>query len=366
MIRVLVIDDSPLARKLIGQMLESDPEIEVIDTAMNGVFGLRKIYRDKPDVVTLDFEMPQMDGLETLEAIMDKRPTPVIMLSSYTQSGVELTMRALALGAVDFVAKPDGRESSVLGGLKDELIDKVKTAARASVHLAHPEATEEEREEESPGPAPRHAVSPKAVAKARRRTQRGEIGLIAIGASTGGVPGVERILSALPADAPPAVVVQHMPRAFTSSFAARLDARSTISVAEAHGGEVLGQGMALVARGDSHLGVNMVAGRLVAEVSDGEKVSGHRPSVDFLFQSCSSLVGVQCLGVILTGMGRDGAQGLLRILDAGGRTIAESEESAVIFGMPGEAIRMGGAEFVLDSEDMPAKVLQLLAVNGGA
>lgn len=379
MIRVVVIDDSALARKLIGEMLSSDPEIEVVGTAMNGIFGLRRVYRDKPDVVTMDFEMPEMDGLETLSAIMDKRPTPVVMLSSHTRRGMELTMKALELGAVDFVTKPDGRESAVLGELKRELIEKVKASAEAAKKMAKfrsaPYEVTKGRPAESATPVekragekPKQAAArsdrrPAAVASPRKTGSlsfASDVRLVAIGSSTGGVPGVERILASLPVDCPPVLVVQHMPLAFTGSFAARMNTRSAIEVREAQGDEVLHRGLAVVARGDAHLVVRKDGEKLIASIHDGPKQSGHKPSVDVLFKSCTLELGRGCLGIILTGMGKDGAEGILKLKNAGGRTIAESEESAVIFGMPKAAIDLGGAEFVLPTEDIPQKVAELI------
>jgi two-component system chemotaxis response regulator CheB len=374
-IRVVVVDDSALARKLVSGMLESDPEIEVVGTAMNGIFGLRRVYRDRPDVVTMDFEMPQLDGLETLKTIMERRPTPVVMLSAHTARGMELTMKALELGAVDFVTKPDGRQSKVLGRLREELIEKVKAAARARMPKAEtaaaadtdaPAAAPVPRATLTPTPPPRRKPAPDAEPVATRTptpapAARGsEVELIAIGSSTGGVPGVERIIKSLPANAPPAVVVQHMPATFTASFAARLDRKCRVTVKEAEGGEVLEPGIAIIARGDAHLSVRREDGALVAELGHGPKVSGHKPSVDHLFRSCAREVGGACVGVILTGMGKDGAKGLKNIRDAGGATFAESEESCVVFGMPKTAIEIGAARHVVRSEEIPLRILRLM------
>jgi two-component system chemotaxis response regulator CheB len=376
-IRVVVVDDSALARKLVSGMLESDPDIEVVGTAMNGIFGLRRVYRDKPDVVTMDFEMPQLDGLETLKTIMERRPTPVVMLSAHTAQGRELTMRALELGAVDFVTKPDGRQSEVLGALRDELVEKVKTAA----HARMPKATDggaEDTATSATAPVPRRRLTltppPKRVPSPEARPVQtrtppppaGEgagVDLIAIGSSTGGVPGVERILRSLPANAPPAVVVQHMPATFTASFAARLDKKCRVSVKEAEGDEVLTSGLALIARGDSHLSVRRRGTALVAELGHGPKISGHKPSVDHLFRSCARTVGAGCVAVILTGMGKDGAKGMKDVRDRGGATFAESEESCVVFGMPKTAIEIGAARHVLRSEDIPLRILSLMATG---
>jgi two-component system chemotaxis response regulator CheB len=368
-ISVVVVDDSALARKLIARMLESDPEIKVVGTAMNGMFALRRIYRDKPDVVTMDFEMPQMDGLQTLETLMERHPVPVVMLSAHTQEGMRLTMKALELGAVDFVQKPHGRESEVLGDLRKELVAKVKAAARARMHEIPPT-----RATKSPPPTADEEPSPAETKPAERSVESashgstssvGAVSLIAVGSSTGGVPGVANILSALPANAPPTLVVQHMPATFTASLAARLDRRCRVTVKEAAGGEVLKPGLALIARGDSHLSVKREGEDLVAVLSLGAKVSGHRPSVDVLFESCAREAGRRCVGVILTGMGKDGARGLLAMRKAGCCTVAESEESCVVFGMPKEAIKLGAAAAVLGTDHIPTRVIELLFRGAG-
>ena len=250
------------------------------------------------------------------------------------------------MGAVDFVAKPEGRESSALAAMRAELTAKVKAAARSGVAWDDGGAV--------PEPPPAGHASP--VAQAASPTGDGRISLIAIGSSTGGVPGVTRILSHLPADAPPVVVVQHMPKAFTGSFSSRLNSASRLEVREATDGETLRRGVALVAPGGMHMLVARKGAGWIAELSSGPKVSGHRPSVDLLFGSCASIAGSGCLGVILTGMGKDGARGLLDIKEAGGITLAESEESCVIYGMPKAAIDLGAAGHVVTSEEMPSKV----------
>lgn len=365
MIRVVVVDDSAVARQLLSRMLESDPEIEVVGTAMNGVFALRRIYRDKPDVVTMDFEMPQMDGLETLKAVMERHPTPIVMLSARTYDGADLTVRALELGAVDFVPKPDGRQSQVLGNLQAELIRKIKAAAQA--HLRKKNGTAKRAAKSTRPPPPKKQPKPTPapqidLAAPAGPVPRSSISLIAIGSSTGGVPGVDRILRSLPENAPPTLVVQHMPATFTSSFASRLNSAARVTVKEAEGGEVLKPGLALIARGSSHLGVRQSGGSLVAEISDEPKVSGHKPSVDYLFDHCAEVAGAGCVGVILTGMGKDGAKGLRHIRDAGGRTVAENEQSCVIYGMPKAAVQLDAAEFVLGSKEIPDKLADLTSV----
>jgi two-component system chemotaxis response regulator CheB len=282
-------------------------------------------------------------------------------------------MKALEMGAVDFVTKPDGRQSEVLGDLRKELIEKVKAAATARM----PKATGAQAEVATK-PVPRTRLTPmppprRAAASDARPIQtrtppppagdRARVDLIAIGSSTGGVPGVERILKSLPANAPPTVVVQHMPATFTASFAARINNKCRVSVKEAQGGEVLEAGVALIARGDAHLSVIRKRGKLIAELGHGPKVSGHKPSADYLFGSCARVVGEGCVAIILTGMGKDGAKGMKEIRDVGGATLAESEESCVVFGMPKAAIEIGAAEHVLRSEDIPLRILSLMAAG---
>ena len=371
MIRVLVVDDSPLARKLISGMLESDPKIKVIGTAANGIFALRRVYRDKPDVVTMDFEMPQMDGLETLKTIMERHPTPVVMISAHTQHGANVTVRALELGAVDFIAKPGGRESAVLRQLQKMLVERVISAARAHVKALPQPPPDEATAPPTPAAAPAkrkrkapRARKPVVVKKQRLPSPRmSDVRVIAIGASTGGVPRIEGILRSLPADAPPCLVVQHMPVTFTASFAERLDAVCSVTVREAKGAETLEPGLAIVARGNIHLGVKRVGSKLVTWLDEGPEVNGHRPSVDFLFESCAREVGEACVGILLSGMGADGANGLHSIHRAGGGTIAESEDSCVVFGMPGTAVALGAAQFVLDVEAIPAKLAQFASLR---
>ncbi len=370
MIRVLVVDDSALARKLISGMLESDPGIKIIGTAANGIFALRRIYRDKPDVVTMDFEMPQMDGLETLKTVMERHPTPVVMISAHTQHGADVTVRALELGAVDFIAKPSGRQSGVLRQLKKVLVERVKAAARAHVHMIPQAPSPEAAAPPLAAPARRARKAPKTrrLVARKKKTQpcsprTSDIRLIAVGASTGGVPRIEEILRSLPADAPPCLVVQHMPVTFTASFAERLDAVCSVTVREAQGSETLEPGLAFVARGGVHLGVKSVGSNLVTQLDDGPELSGHRPSVDHLFGSCAREVGEACVGIILSGMGKDGAEGLYSIHEAGGRTIAENEESCIVFGMPGAAVQLGAAQAVLHADVIASRLAELVSLR---
>jgi two-component system chemotaxis response regulator CheB len=331
--RVLVVDDSPTMRGLITALLKRDPELEVVGTA-GDPFEARQAIKDlNPDVVTLDIEMPNMNGLEFLEKIMRLRPTPVVMVSTLTQSGAEATLRALELGAVDCVGKPTwGVESGSL----DELAIKVKAAAHARVRpLAAP-----------PEPAPRAPF-----------TWGG--GIIAIGSSTGGVEALLSVVRHFPENCPPTVITQHMPPTFTRSFAARLDRVTPAKVQEAFDGALLEPGhIYLAPGGEKHLQV-VRAGGLRCRLSEGEPVSGHRPSVDVLFQSVAAACGSSAVGAILTGMGRDGAAGLKLMREAGARTIGQDEGSSVVYGMPKVAYDLGAVEHQLTIERIGPEIIKI-------
>ncbi|MCA9772804.1 MAG: chemotaxis-specific protein-glutamate methyltransferase CheB, partial [Myxococcales bacterium] len=301
MIRVLVVDDSPILRRVLSEALREAPDIEVVATAINGKFGVAKAKSLKPDVITMDVEMPQMNGLEALEAIMSEAPTPVVMVSSLTTRGAVKTIEALERGAVDYVAKPTGDPRRV-ASISEELIAKVRAAAGARVRRrplgghAEPDAC-------------RAAEAPASPSEGRKREFSGEVDLIAIGASTGGVTALHEMFASLPDSLPPIVITQHMPPTFTKSFADRLNDVSRPAVCEARDDMLLEAGHAYVAPGDRHMTVVGHAGHLRVRLNDGEKVSGHRPSVDALFNSIDTRLAPRTLGVILTGMGADGAKG---------------------------------------------------------
>ncbi|HEV7292501.1 MAG TPA: chemotaxis response regulator protein-glutamate methylesterase [Devosia sp.] len=321
-IKVLVVDDSALIREVLTRMLSRDGDIEVVGTATDPIDAREKIKVLNPDVVTLDIEMPNMNGLQFLEKLMRLRPTPVVMVSTLTTKGASETLLALELGAVDFVAKPSAEFAGGIEVFGAGLRDKIRAAARSDVR----------------GRAAGRAEPAKVPIKTAAAP---EGSLIAIGASTGGVEAIRAVLSQLPADCPPVVIAQHMPAGFTARFAARLDELCALKVVEAEDRLPLLPGHAYVARGDYHLRVERTSGQLKARLTQDELESGHRPSVDVLFGSVARTVGPMAVGAILTGMGRDGARGLRQMRDAGAFTVGQSQASALVYGMPRVAFEEG-------------------------
>ncbi|MDP9267481.1 MAG: chemotaxis response regulator protein-glutamate methylesterase [Acidobacteriota bacterium] len=348
-VRVLVVDDSALMRKLIPQILERDGTIQVVGTAMDGSFGLKKIDELKPQVITLDLEMPRMDGIEMLREITKRHRIPVIVVSAHTTQGASATFKALALGAFDFVAKPKDAASAHMEDIATELITKIKTAAQTKMPATP-------RFEVPVLPTLRRF--PKGQGKPHASPSR----IVAIGISTGGPNALQYVLSQLPGDFPGSiVVVQHMPEGFTELFARRLDECCAIEVKEAQSGDMLVAGRALICPGNRHLKVRRMPLGNIAVLSDEERVNGHRPSVDILYRSVAQEFGKEAIGVIMTGMGEDGADALGAVKAAGGLTIAQSEESCVVFGMPKAAIERGHAIRVVPL-DMMANTLQAQCV----
>jgi len=328
-IRVLVIDDSALMRELLTALIASDPAFEVVGAAPDPLVAWERIKTLRPDVLTLDVEMPRMDGLSFLDRLMVHHPVPTLMVSSLTEKGCDTTLRALELGAVDFVTKPKVDLAHGFGASGAELLAKLRVVAGARVR-------------------PRVAGPP--VAAAPRALGKGTHTVVAIGASTGGTEALHAVLTALPADAPGIVIVQHMPERFTAQFASRLDSHCAIHVKEAaHGDRVL-PGHALVAPGGRHMRLRRSGAAFSVEVFDAAPVHHVRPAVDVLFQSCAAHLGGSAMGILLTGMGEDGARGLLSMRQAGAHTIAQDEATCVVFGMPREAIARGAAVEVLPLE----------------
>lgn len=344
--RVLIIDDSAMAREILARGLAADPEIEVIGTASNPYIARDKILELHPDVLTLDVEMPRMDGVEFLQKLMPQYPLPVLMVSSLTRRGAEITIKALEAGAIDFVAKPGIDVARGLNEMLGELRAKVKMAARAKVRHW-------KRNDYRPITADLNSSG----AALMQTTDK----VIAIGASTGGTEAIRHILKQLPADLPGMVIVQHMPPGFTSLFAKGLDEQCALSVKEAADGDRVMPGHVLIAPGDFHITVRRSGGMYVVNCTQGEKVSGHRPSADVLFQSAAKSAGPNAIGVILTGMGGDGADGLLAMRQAGARTLAQDEASSVVFGMPKVAHERGAVECLVPLQRIPQKVMSLLA-----
>ncbi|HHC72858.1 MAG TPA: chemotaxis response regulator protein-glutamate methylesterase [Thiotrichales bacterium] len=342
-IRVLIVDDSALIRKLLTELLSSDPSLEVVGTAPDPYVAREKIKQLHPDVLTLDVEMPRMDGLTFLRNLMRLRPMPVVMISTLTEKGAEVTLQALALGAVDFVAKPKLDVSQAIEEYREEIVDKVKAAAKARVQqLSAGQATA--------GPLVLGA------GVALRTTNQ----VIAFGASTGGTEAIRDVLSMMPADSPPIVIVQHIPELFSTSFAARLDSACAVHVTEAKDGQTLLPGHAVVAPGGRHLEVFRDGARYACRVFAGERVNRHIPSVDVLFHSVADHVGSNAIGIMLTGMGNDGAQGMLAMRDAGAYTLAQDEKSSVVWGMPGSAVRLGAVDEVLSLQKIAPRLMDLL------
>jgi two-component system chemotaxis response regulator CheB len=337
MIRVMIVDDSPLVRKIASDILNQDPDIRVVATAANAEFALAKLERTQPDVITMDMEMPGMGGLEAIGAIMKRRPTPVVMLSAHARRGAELTLQALEVGAVDFILKPSGSLSGGLEAVARELVEKIRSSSGIDLQSL--------KESRLAGPDMPPAAPP---AQALRPAGRQNYELVAIGTSTGGPVALKTVLSGLSGHFPlPIVVVQHMPPVFTRAFAERLDASSALQVKEAEHGDRLLPGRVLIAPGDQHMTVRRDGGKPQVLLNRREAVCGHRPSVDVLMQSVAREYGEAAIGVIMTGMGRDGAKGIHELHGKGGFVMAQDKESSVIFGMNREVIIGGDADSVL-------------------
>ncbi len=337
-IRVVVVDDSALVRSLLAEIINRQKDMECVGTANDPLVAREMIRELDPDVITLDIEMPRMDGIDFLGRLMRLRPMPVVMVSTLTERGAEITMKALELGAVDFVAKPRIGVASGLSELSDQIVEKVRIAASAHVRRA---------------PALPTATTPAAAGAAGTRAPVAAIGrvstekLICIGASTGGTEAIKEILTHLPADSPGIVITQHMPPGFTTSFAARLNSLCQIAVQEAVNGERILPGHAYIAPGGKQFRVSRSGANYVAVVEDGELVNRHKPSVEVLFKSVASVVGRNAYGVMLTGMGNDGAKAMREMKDAGSYNFVQDEASCIVFGMPREAILHGAADEVL-------------------
>jgi len=320
-VRVLVVDDSAVMRQLLVNLLSADPDIAVVGTAPDPHVARERIKALNPDVVTLDVEMPRMDGLTFLRKIMTLRPTPVVMVSTLTQAGAEVTLEALEIGAVDFVAKPATDLGNARAGFAAELQGKVKAAARSRVGMRH------------------RGLAQRAPRAPKMRVGSGKV--VMIGASTGGVEALKTVLMGLPSDCPPVLVTQHMPPRFTAAFAERLNRECPMAVSEAKADEPIEAGHVYIAPGAYHLQLGRRGGRDICALSETPPVSGHRPSVDVLFHSGAQAAGTKAVGVILTGMGRDGADGLLAMRNAGAVTLGQDEDTSLIYGMPRAAFERG-------------------------
>lgn len=355
--RVIIVDDSALIRQVLTVIINSTPDFEVIATAPNPLVAREKIRDLNPDVITLDIEMPEMNGLDFLEKLMTLKPTPVLMISSLTERGGELTLRALELGAVDFVTKPT---LGVEQGMQDYaamICDKLRAVASARVRKLDPNRMFAPPASDVPEtPIAALPVTPQNKRFSIPTTEK----LIAVGASTGGTEAIQEFLLGLPPTAPGILITQHMPERFTRSFAERLDRTTQLNVCEATDGQRILPGHVYLAPGHSHLLLKRSGTHYLTALSDAPPVNRHRPSVDVLFYSVADQAGANALGVILTGMGKDGAAGMLAMRQAGSTTFAQDEDTCVVFGMPREAILLGAAEEVLPINKIAAQVLRRL------
>ncbi|CAB3927877.1 Protein-glutamate methylesterase/protein-glutamine glutaminase [Achromobacter anxifer] len=346
-ISVLCVDDSALVRGLMTEIINSQPDMEVVATAPDPLVARELIKRHNPDVLTLDVEMPRMDGLDFLEKLMRLRPMPVVMVSSLTERGGEITLRALELGAIDFVTKPKLGIRDGLLEYTEIIADKIRAASRAKLR------------------APAAHATPATPAPMLRRPLSSSEKLVIVGASTGGTEAIREVLQPLPPDSPAILITQHMPAGFTRSFAQRLDALCAVTVREAaHGDRVLPGHVYLAPGGDTHMRLGRSGANYVIELEASEPVNRHRPSVDVLFNSAAVAAGKNAIGVILTGMGKDGAAGMLAMHRAGAHTIAQDEASCVVFGMPREAIAIGAADEVVSLSAISERILTRLGDRG--
>lgn len=352
-IRVVVVDDSALVRSLLAEIINRQHDMECVGTANDPLIAREMIRELNPDVITLDVEMPRMDGIDFLGRLMRLRPMPVVMISTLTERGAEVTMRALELGAVDFVAKPRIGLTEGIKELSDQIVEKIRVAAAAHIRrLPTPSA--------SAAPASPGALAP-VRSESRPLGRLSTEKLICIGSSTGGTEAIKEILMRMPADSPGIVITQHMPPGFTTSFAARLNSLCKITVKEASHGERILPGHAYIAPGGKQFRVDRSGANYVAVVEDGEPVNRHRPSVEVLFKSCAQVVGRNAFGIMLTGMGNDGAKAMREMKDAGSYNYVQDEASCVVFGMPREAIAHGAADEVLPLTSIAPALLNRLS-----
>lgn len=345
-IRVLVVDDSALMRGLLTEVINSAEDVEVVGAAPDAQTAREMIKALNPDVLTLDVQMPKMDGLEFLERLMRLRPMPVVMVSAYTLAGSDTTLRALELGAIDFIGKPRADSTKAMEGYAEELLEKIRAAKGARLRRQIMTPLSAAKPFVPPAPTATTAIKPAASGK-----------IIFVGASTGGTEAIKEFLLGIPADCPPVLIVQHMPETFTASFARRLDGLCPPHVIEVKGNEKVEPGKVYIAPGHSHLQIKRTPSGLVTELLATPPVNRHRPSVDVLFNSAAAVVGRMAVGVILTGMGKDGAQGMLRMRQAGARTLGQDEASCVVYGMPREAFMIGAVEEQYPLDELAKRTL---------
>lgn len=342
-IKVLIVDDSAVVRNLLSEILSCDPGIEVIGAAPDPYIARDKIVRYSPNVITLDVEMPRMDGITFLEKLMKHYPLPVVIVSSLTQEGAVTTLKAFEAGAIDVIAKPLMDVSRGIEIISREILEKVKVAAAANVRKRYHDAGEDR-------PAKESGIERRALAQSTNK-------VVAIGASTGGTEAIKEVLSRMPANSPGTMIVQHMPEKFTTAFAKRLNGICAMDVREARSGDSVIQGTALIAPGNHHMRLKRSGARYYVVLDQGAPVFHQRPSVNLLFESVATYAGGNSIGVLLTGMGADGAGGLLRMKEAGALTIAQNKESCIVFGMPKEAIKKGAAEKIVHLRNIAGEII---------
>ena len=352
-IKVMIVDDSAVVRQVVTKALEADRDIEVIGAATDPLFALDRMRAQWPDVLVVDIEMPRMDGITFLKKIMAERPTPVIICSSLAEKGAQATFEAMAAGAVAIITKPKHSLKSFLEDSANDIVQTVRSAARANLrHL-------------NTSLRPPQPVAPAPASDSLPQLARTTDQVIAIGASTGGTQALESVLTRLPPTCHGILIVQHMPAVFTAMFAERLDSLCQVRVREARDGDRVLPGHAFVAPGGKHMALKRNGAQYVVEVSDGPLINRHRPSVDYLFRSVARVAGANALGILMTGMGDDGARGLHEMLRAGARTAAQDEASCVVFGMPREAIKLGAAQLTLGLEQIPALIVSYSSGQAG-
>jgi two-component system chemotaxis response regulator CheB len=349
-IRVLVVDDSLLVRKMLTSILNTVSDIEVVGAAEDPLVAREMIKQLNPDVLTLDIEMPHMDGITFLRNLMRLRPTPVVMISTLTEHGAEATLEALALGAVDFLAKPKTNTETGLADYTDEIISKVRTAARTNLKTleSHGESAQKLKE----------TAETRKMIETRNGT--GFTKLIALGSSTGGTEAIKVVVKTLPADCPPILITQHLPAAFSDSFVKHIDAATQMTASIPTHGQIVEWGNIYLAPGDQHMEVIRQNNKYVIQLQDGAPVNRHKPSVDVLFHSAAKCANSNAVCVLLTGMGADGAVGMQAMKEAGAKTIVQDEASSVVWGMPGAAFKLGCADYVVPLDDIAAKILTLV------
>ena len=346
-IKVMIVDDSALVRQVVAQALTSDPGIEVIATAADPLFAMQKMKVAWPDVLVIDIEMPRMDGITFLKKIMAERPTPVVVCSSLAENGALATFEALAAGAVSIITKPKIGLKSFLEDSSNDIVQAVRSAARANMRAVRATAIDR----------PKLTADVMLSAASHRTLERTTDQVVAIGTSTGGTQALEAVLTKLPATSLGIVIVQHMPEKFTAMFAERLNSLCQIEVREAKNGDRVIPGLALIAPGGRHMMLKRNGAQYVVDVADGPLGNRHKPSVDVLFRSVAKFAGANALGIIMTGMGDDGARGMKEMHDAGARTIAQDEASCVVFGMPKEAIKLGATDQTIPLDNIPAAII---------